>query len=220
MLPPGFVADLLRRPVLIGYLAGVALIMTVDQLPKLTGVGMEGSGFFPQLWSFVGHLGQAHPEPVVFCAVTIAFLITSAWLLRALPGPLPTVVLGTAAVAVFDLDDRYGIKVTTWTTTRRLLADPARKNCWTIAEWAGAGVDCIRSRRSENARVFAGQPVAGTNSTGQWERCRRVCATGPSCGPGLLVRRCVPMTTTAASRVWSRRACAGPLRTVRVSTST
>ncbi len=107
----GFVADLLSRPVLIGYLAGVALIMIVDQLPKLTGVDTEGSRFFPQLWSFVRHLGQAHPATVVFSAAAIAFLFTSAWLLRAVPGPLLAVVLGTAAVAVFDLDERYGIKV-------------------------------------------------------------------------------------------------------------
>ncbi|MFJ8632393.1 SulP family inorganic anion transporter [Streptomyces sp. NPDC093568] len=107
----GFVADLLSRPVLIGYLAGVALIMIVDQLPKLTGVDTEGSGFFPQLWSFIGDLGQAHTATVVFSAVTIAFLFTSAWLLPAVPGPLLAVVLGTAAVAVLDLDDKYGIKV-------------------------------------------------------------------------------------------------------------
>ena len=43
----GFLADLLSRPVLIGYLAGVALIMMVDQLPKLTGVRTTGLGVLP-----------------------------------------------------------------------------------------------------------------------------------------------------------------------------
>ncbi|WP_328766602.1 SulP family inorganic anion transporter [Streptomyces sp. NBC_00286] len=107
----GFVADLLSRPVLIGYLAGVALIMIVDQLPKLTGVDTTGSAFFPQLWSFVRHLGQAHGATVLFAAVTLALLFTVARWLRTVPGPLLAVVLGTAAVAAFDLDDRYGIKV-------------------------------------------------------------------------------------------------------------
>lgn len=106
----GFVADLLSRPVLIGYLAGVALIMIVDQLPKLTGVSTTGSAFFPQLWSFVRHLGQAHAPTVLFSAVTLAFLFTVVRLARAVPGPLLAVVLGTAAVATFDLDERYGIK--------------------------------------------------------------------------------------------------------------
>ena len=107
----GFVADLLSRPVLIGYLAGVALIMIVDQLPKLTGVSTTGSAFFPQLWSFLRHLHQLHTPTVLFAAVTLAFLFTVARLSRMIPGPLLAVVLGTAAVAVLDLDDRYGIKV-------------------------------------------------------------------------------------------------------------
>lgn len=107
----GFVADLLSRPVLIGYLSGVALIMIVDQLPKLTGVSTTGSAFFPQLWSFLRHLHRLHAPTVLFAAVTLAFLFTVARLSRMVPGPLLAVVLGTAAVAALDLDDRYDIKV-------------------------------------------------------------------------------------------------------------
>ena len=107
----GFVADLLSRPVLIGYLAGVALIMMVDQLPKLTGVRTTGSAFFTQLWSFAGHLSGIHAATLVFGTVVLAFLLLMARFLPTVPGPLLAVVLGTAAVAVFDLDDRHGIKV-------------------------------------------------------------------------------------------------------------
>ncbi|MPY64900.1 SulP family inorganic anion transporter [Streptomyces spongiae] len=107
----GFVADLLSRPVLIGYLAGVALIMMVDQLPKLTGVDTTGSAFFPQLWSFVRNLPDAHPPTVVFSVVALAFLFAAARYVRAVPAPLLAVVLGTTVVAVFGLDERYGIKV-------------------------------------------------------------------------------------------------------------
>ncbi|KPI05288.1 sulfate transporter [Actinobacteria bacterium OK074] len=107
----GFVADLLSRPVLIGYLTGVALIMMVDQLPRLTGVRTTGSDFFPQLWSFVRHLAQVHAATVVFAAAVLAFLFTAARFVRTVPGPLLAVVLGTASVALFDLDGRYGIKV-------------------------------------------------------------------------------------------------------------
>ncbi len=107
----GFLADLLSRPVLIGYLAGVALIMLVDQLPRLTGVRTTGAEFFPQLWSFVIHLPDAHPATVVFSAAALVFLFVTARYLPAVPGPLVTVVLGTAAVPAFDLDGRYGLKV-------------------------------------------------------------------------------------------------------------
>lgn len=106
----GFVADLLSRPVLVGYLAGVALIMIVDQLPKLTGVPTTGSGFFPQLLSFVRNLPEAQPATVAFAATALAFLFAAPRFLRAVPGPLLAVVLGTAAVAAFGLDE-HGVAV-------------------------------------------------------------------------------------------------------------
>ncbi|MGW1882558.1 SulP family inorganic anion transporter [Streptomyces sp. NPDC001970] len=106
----GFVADLLSRPVLVGYLAGVALIMIVDQLPKLTGVPTTGSGFFPQVLSFVRNLPEAHPATVAVAATALAFLFVGPRFLRAVPGPLLALVLGTAAVAAFGLDE-HGIAV-------------------------------------------------------------------------------------------------------------
>jgi sulfate permease, SulP family len=42
LLRLGFFADLLSRPVLVGYLAGVALIMIGDQLQRATGVPVRG----------------------------------------------------------------------------------------------------------------------------------------------------------------------------------
>ncbi|MGQ4360334.1 SulP family inorganic anion transporter [Streptomyces sp. SAS_272] len=107
----GFLADLLSRPVLIGYLAGVALIMTADQLTRLTGVETAGSDFFPQLWSFARHLPDAHLATVVFSLVTLTILFLMARYAPPLPGPLTVVVLGTCAVVAFDLDGRYGLDV-------------------------------------------------------------------------------------------------------------
>ncbi|MDH6611606.1 SulP family sulfate permease [Streptomyces sp. SAI-208] len=104
----GFLADLLSRPVLIGYLAGVALIMIVDQLPKLTGVPTTGSTFFPQLWSFTRNVPEAHPATVILSGAVLVFLFTVP---KKVPGPLAALVLATAAVVVLDLDDRYGLKV-------------------------------------------------------------------------------------------------------------
>lgn len=106
----GFVADLLSRPVLIGYLAGVALIMMVDQLSKLTGVEVEGEGFGPQLKYFVQHLSQADTATVVFSAAALLFLFAVNRFLPRLPGPLLAVALGTAVVAMFGLQD-HGIAV-------------------------------------------------------------------------------------------------------------
>ncbi|MFJ1878173.1 SulP family inorganic anion transporter [Streptomyces sp. KS_5] len=107
----GFLADLLSRPVLIGYMAGVALIMMSDQLTKLTGVETTGSKFFPQVWSFAAGVTEAHAATVVLSAAALVLLFLMAKYVRAVPGPLLAVVLGTLAVVLFDLDERYGVKV-------------------------------------------------------------------------------------------------------------
>ncbi|MEU6549180.1 sulfate permease [Streptomyces sp. NPDC046915] len=107
----GFLADLLSRPVLTGYLAGVALIMTVDQLPKLTGVPTTGTEFFPQLWSFLRGLPHVHPATLLFSVAALVLLFTLPRVVPGVPPPLAVLVLGTAVVAAFDLDQRYGIAV-------------------------------------------------------------------------------------------------------------
>jgi sulfate permease, SulP family len=43
----GFLADMLSRPVLVGYLTGIALIMIAGQLENVTGVPVEGGAFLP-----------------------------------------------------------------------------------------------------------------------------------------------------------------------------
>ncbi|MGW3323729.1 SulP family inorganic anion transporter [Streptomyces virginiae] len=107
----GFLADLLSRPVLVGYLAGVALIMIVDQLPRLTGTSGSGSGFFPQLLSFLHHLGDVHRPTAVLAAGCLALLFALPLVWRPLPGPLVVLALATAVVAGFALDENHGISV-------------------------------------------------------------------------------------------------------------
>lgn len=88
----------------------MALILIVDQLPKLTGVRTEGSGFFPQLASFVRHLPQIHAATTLFAAATLIFLFALSRYAHAVPAPLLALVLSTAAVAAFGLED-HGIAV-------------------------------------------------------------------------------------------------------------
>jgi len=106
----GFVADLLSRPILVGYLAGVALIMIIGQLGKLTGVPVHGDGVIGQVWSFLRQLPQAHLGTLLLAAAVLAFLFLVQWRWPKAPGPLLAVLLATVAVAAFGLD-RAGIAV-------------------------------------------------------------------------------------------------------------
>lgn len=106
----GLVADLLSKPVLVGYLAGIAAIMIASQLDGVTGVDVDGDGFPQQIGSFVANLGQAHWPTVLLATAVLVLLIGLAVLSPRSPGPLLAVLLATAAVAVFSLRDA-GISV-------------------------------------------------------------------------------------------------------------
>ena len=95
LLRLGFVADLLSRPVLVGYMAGVALIMIADQLRRVTGVPVTGEAFFAQVGSFARGLGRMQPATVVLAAAVLVFLLLLRWRWPRAPGPLLAVLLAT-----------------------------------------------------------------------------------------------------------------------------
>ena len=106
----GFLADLLSRPVLVGYLTGVALIMIAGQLGAATGVPVTGEEFLPQVAAFATRLGDARLATSLITAVVLAFLflVHARW--PRVPGPLLAVLLATAAVAGLGLQ-RHGVQV-------------------------------------------------------------------------------------------------------------
>ena len=106
----GFLASLLSRPVLIGYMAGIALIMIGSQLGKISGVPVSGDEFLQEMRSFASSATQVHWPTVVLSAGVLATLLALArWLPRA-PGPLIAVLGATTVVAVWSLE-RHGIGV-------------------------------------------------------------------------------------------------------------
>ena len=106
----GFVADLLSRPVLIGYMTGVAVIMIGSQLGKVSGVPVEGDEFVYQVRSFIDRLGAMHWPTIVLAVSVLVVLLVIARFAPRVPGPLIAVLGATIAVSVFSLH-RNGIKV-------------------------------------------------------------------------------------------------------------
>ena len=106
----GMLADLFGRPVLIGYLAGVAIIMLVGQLEKLTGVPVSGTTLIDELSSFLTNLGSVS-WPTFALGVGVLALLVGVHLVRpTAPAPLIGAVVAGVVVAVFGLD-AYGIEV-------------------------------------------------------------------------------------------------------------
>ena len=106
----GFLANLLSRPVLIGYMVGIAILMIVSQLGKVTGVDVQGQSVAARLRSLVGGFDQISlPTFAVATAVLVLLLALRRWLPRS-PGPLIAMLLAAGTVALFDLD-QMGVAV-------------------------------------------------------------------------------------------------------------
>jgi sulfate permease, SulP family len=106
----GFAADLLSRPVLVGYLAGVALIMIAGQLGRVTGVPVTGSSFAADLVSFAHNLGEWQPATVGLASAVLVFMLVVHWRWPQAPGLLLAMLLATGAVAAFGLTS-HGVAV-------------------------------------------------------------------------------------------------------------
>ena len=105
----GFLSNLLSHPVLIGYMAGIAVLMIISQLGKVTGIAVEGSSVLSELRFFVTHLDQIQWPTLVVAAATFVLLVALQQLLPRWPGPLIAMVAAAVAVAVLNLD-QAGIK--------------------------------------------------------------------------------------------------------------
>jgi high affinity sulfate transporter 1 len=102
----GFLADLLSKPILVGYMAGVAVIMMVGQLGKISGIAIDADSILGEIWGLVTQLDQVHGPTLALALFVLAFLyvVQSRW--PTAPGPLLAVLLATAAVGLLDLDQQ------------------------------------------------------------------------------------------------------------------
>ena len=106
----GFVADLLSKPVLTGYLAGVAGLMVVSQLERVTGVPVSGDGVLAEISSFVRHLDRLNPATALLAAgVLVLLLAVDHWFPKA-PAPLIGIAVAAAVVAALGLGD-HGVEL-------------------------------------------------------------------------------------------------------------
>jgi high affinity sulfate transporter 1 len=101
----GFIADLISKPTMIGYLNGLALTILIGQLPKLFGFKIEAEGLIREFTEFVK--GLAHGEAVAAAAAVgiagiLVILVLQRWLPK-IPAVLIMVVLAIAATSVFSL---------------------------------------------------------------------------------------------------------------------
>lgn len=96
-----FVSDLLSRPVLVGYMAGIGILMIDGQLNAFVGVDTEGDSLVSHVGAVVAAAPQAQPTVLVLALGTLALLNLLTRRFPRLPGPLIAVATAAAVAALF-----------------------------------------------------------------------------------------------------------------------
>jgi sulfate permease, SulP family len=106
----GFMADFLSKPVLLGYLNGVALTIVASQLPKIFGITIDAKKFFPQIWQVLGRVWHASWQTTVLSAILFAIYFGLKHFAPRIPASLVVVVAAGVASVAFDFK-AHGIAV-------------------------------------------------------------------------------------------------------------
>src|SRR6478672_8178181 len=100
----GFVADFLGKPILVGYLNGVAISIFLGQLGKVFGFSMHSRGIVPRFIELAEKLPHTHPPTLTVGLTTFAVILAGKhWWPRA-PAPLLAMLVAGALVYGLDLE--------------------------------------------------------------------------------------------------------------------
>ncbi|MGO4103371.1 SulP family inorganic anion transporter [Leifsonia sp. YAF41] len=108
LLRLGFVTDLLSKPIRVGYLNAIALLVIISQIPKLLGFSVDAAGPIQE----IGAIGQSiaagsiDPAAMLFGLASLAVIIGLRFVLGGrIPGVLVAVVASVVVTAIFSLQN-------------------------------------------------------------------------------------------------------------------
>lgn len=108
----GVIADLLSKPVLVGYMAGIAIIMIFSQAERFTGIDTSGDTLVQQVSTFASNFSWAAltwPSVVLGLGVLVALLVFAGRFPR-----VPTVLIAMLVATVCAwLAARAGVDIAT-----------------------------------------------------------------------------------------------------------
>ena len=104
----GFVADLLSKPTILGYMNGLALTILVGQLPKLLGFSIDADNFLGEVKGVVTGItdGEVVPASAAIGLFSLLLILVLMRLLPKVPAVLVAVVAAIGLSIALDLGDR------------------------------------------------------------------------------------------------------------------
>ena len=106
----GFIAQFLARPIVEGFVFGLAIFVTVKQLPKLFGIKGGDGDTLRQLGHVIAHLGDTNAVTLLVGVTALALLFGLERFAPRVPGGLVALVLGIAISSAFHLSG-HGVSI-------------------------------------------------------------------------------------------------------------
>ncbi|GAB3394475.1 SulP family inorganic anion transporter [Humibacter soli] len=102
----GFLANFLSKPILVGFVGGLAFDILISQIAKMLGVKIDsGAEFVDKVGQLFGNLGTLNWWSVLIAAVAVVILMVGRRIARIVPWALIVLVLATLVTVVTNLDD-------------------------------------------------------------------------------------------------------------------
>ena len=102
----GFVANFISEPVLVGFKAGIGLVIVVDQVPKILGIHFPRGTFVQNALSTVHNIPKTSLATLAVGLTIIVFLLGMEHFMPKVPGPLLAAAAAIAAAYLLNLHDR------------------------------------------------------------------------------------------------------------------
>jgi MFS superfamily sulfate permease-like transporter len=99
----GAIADFLSRPIVVGFMNGLALSIVLSQLGPLFGITLTNEGFFPRALEFLRSLPRTHVPTMVVGLTSLGVLLAAARFAPRLPAPLVAMLAAGVVVQLFAL---------------------------------------------------------------------------------------------------------------------
>ena len=106
----GAMADFLSKPILVGFLNGIAISIFLGQIGKLCGFSIAAEGIVPRFLEIFSKLSQIHWATLLVGLGTFAILFGSRQFIPRAPAALVAMACTGVLVAVFKLD-QYGVAI-------------------------------------------------------------------------------------------------------------
>jgi high affinity sulfate transporter 1 len=106
----GRVAQFFSESVMVGFISGLALVISIKQVPKILGIEGGSGNFWERAYDLLIHLPETHRLTLIVGLLCIILLVAMEHFFEKIPAALVALVFGIAISAIFGLE-HLGVEI-------------------------------------------------------------------------------------------------------------